>query len=236
LADEEARVIDTLLHWFGFGLCHQLPARSFFGAGGHQVPVCARDTGIYIGFVLSFALIALIDRGRRRSGLPAWPALVLAGLFVAVMAWDGVTSYAGLRATDNAIRLITGLLAGWALPVIVYPLVTGSLWRRSSPDRSLSGTLDIVMWVLPIPAAFALVWWVMPLLGVWYPLLVVAAVMATFVGVNMVIALLPSRFDRSFERVRDAWVPMIVAFALSAAEIGLAAWLRIFLQSLAGVR
>jgi uncharacterized membrane protein len=228
-------VIATLLHWFGFGLCHQLPARSFFG-GGYQVPVCARDTGIYIGFVISFALIAVIDRGRRRSGLPAWPALVLAGLFVAVMAWDGITSYAGLRATDNAIRLITGLLAGWALPVVVYPLVTGSLWRRSSPDRSLSGTLDVALWVLPVPVAFAFVWWVMPLLGVWYPLLVVAAVLATFGTVNMVIALLPPRFDRSFERLREAWVPMLVALALSAAEIGLAAWLRAFLQSLAAVR
>jgi len=228
-------VIDTLLHWFGFGLCHQLPARSFFAAG-HQVPVCARDTGIYIGFVLSFAVIALIDRGRRRSGLPSWPALSIAGLFVAVMAWDGVTSYAGLRPTDNAIRLITGLLAGWALPVVVYPLVTGSLWRRQSADRSLSSTRELLLWVLPIPVAFAVVWWVMPLLGVWYPLLVVAAVMATFVTVNLVIALLPPRFDRSFERVRDAWVPLLVAFALSAAEIGLAAWLRVILTSLAGVR
>jgi uncharacterized membrane protein len=228
-------VIDTLLHWFGFGLCHQLPARSFF-AGGHQVPVCARDTGIYIGFVVSLALIALIDRGRRRSGLPSWPALVLAALFVAVMAWDGVTSYAGLRPTDNAIRLITGLLAGWALPVVVYPLLTGSLWRHSSPERSLSGTFDILWWVLPIPFVFALVWWVMPLLGIWYPLLVVAAVMATFVSVNMIVALLPPRFDRSFERVRDAWAPLLIAFALSAAEIGLTGWLRTFLQSLAGVR
>ncbi len=228
-------MIDTLLHWFGFGLCHQLPARSFFG-GTHQVPVCARDTGIYIGFVISFAVIAWIDRGRRRSGLPAWPALALAGLFVAAMAWDGVTSYAGWRVTDNSLRLITGLLAGWALPVVVYPMVTGSLWRRSSPERSMSGTFDLLLWVLPLPVAFAFVWWVMPLLGVWYPLVVVAAIVATFVGVNMVIALLPLRFDRSFDRARDAWAPALIALALSATEIGLAAWLRVILQSIAGVR
>lgn len=228
-------MIDTLLHWFGFGLCHQLPARSFF-AGGHQVPVCARDTGIYIGFVLSLAVIALIDRGRRRSGLPGWPALGLAALFIGVMAWDGVTSYAGLRATDNGIRLITGLLAGWALPVVVYPMLAGSLWKRQSPERVLSSTLELLLWVLPIPLAFAIVWWVLPLLGVWYPLLVVAAVMTTFVSVNMVIAVLPPRFDRSFDRLRDAWAPLLIAFVLSAAEIGLAAWLRVVLTSLAGLR
>ena len=228
-------MIDTFLHWFGFGLCHQLPARSFFG-GVHQVPVCARDTGIYIGFVISLGLIAWIDRGRRRAGLPAWPALVLAGAFVAAMAWDGVTSYAGLRVTDNVVRLVTGLLAGWALPVVVYPLVAGSLWRRSSPERSMSGTFDVLLWVLPIPAVFAAVYWVMPLFGVWYPLLVVAAIMATFVSVNMIVALLPARFDRTFERARDAWAPVLIAFALSAAEIALAGWLRVFLLSLAGVR
>jgi uncharacterized membrane protein len=228
-------VIVSLLHWFGFGLCHQLPERSFFG-GGYQVPVCARDTGIYIGFVLSFALIAWIDKGRRRSGLPAWPVLILGALFVGIMAWDGVTSYAGWRTTDNAIRLITGLLAGWALPLVVYPLLTGSLWRRSSPERSMSGTLDALWWVLPIPVAFALVWWALPLLGLGYPLLVVLAVMTTFTTVNLVVALLPPPFDRSFERLRDAWAPLVIAFALSAAEIGLAAWLRVILQSLASVR
>ena len=228
-------MIDTFLHWFGFGLCHQLPARSFF-AGAHQVPVCARDTGIYLGFAISFALIAWIDRGRRRSGLPGWPVLVLAGLFVAVMAWDGFTSYAGLRVTDNVLRLATGLLAGWALPVVVHPMVTGSLWRKSSPERSMSGPHDVWLWVLPIPVVFAVVYWVMPAFGVWYPLLVVAAVMATFVSVNMIIAVLPARFDRTFDRLRDAWAPLLIAFVLSAAEIALAGWLREFLQRLAGVR
>ena len=100
----------------------------------------------------------------------------------------------------------------------------------------MSGTLDALWWVLPIPVAFALVWWVLPLLGLGYPLLVVLAVMTTFTTVNLVVALLPPRFDRSFERLRDAWAPLVIAFVLSAAEIGLAAWLRVILQGLASVR
>jgi len=110
-------MIAQALHWLGYGLCHQLPERSFFG-GGLQLPVCARDTGIYLGFVLSLLVMALIDRGRRRSDLPGWPVMVLGGAMVAIMAWDGITSYAGLRSTTNDIRLVTGLLTAY------YPAVT----------------------------------------------------------------------------------------------------------------
>ena len=60
----------SLLHGMGYGLCHQLPERSFFG-GGVQVPVCARDTGIYIGVLLSLFLIAVLHKRLASS----WDAL-----------------------------------------------------------------------------------------------------------------------------------------------------------------
>ena len=35
--------------WIGYALCHQMPDRSFF-AHEHQYPLCARCTGMYLGF------------------------------------------------------------------------------------------------------------------------------------------------------------------------------------------
>lgn len=227
-------MLATALHWLGFGLCHQLPERSFFG-GGLQVPVCARDTGIYVGFVLSLALIALLDRGRRRSGLPAWSLLVLGGAMVAAMAWDGVTSYAGLRSTTNDIRLATGLMTGWALPLVVAPLLSSQLWRRSSPGRVLEGWGETALWLAGLPLAFALVRWGLPATGVAYPVLVALCIVTTFVSVNLIVATLAPRFENRADRLLHAWPAMLVSLALSVVEVGGTAWVRAWLQSLVGL-
>jgi uncharacterized membrane protein len=222
------------LHWLGFGLCHQLPARSFFG-GGVQVPVCARDTGIYVGFVISLLVIAALDRGRHRSDLPRAGVLVLAGAMVAVMAWDGVTSYAGLRATTNDIRLATGLLAGFALPLVVAPLVSSQLWVRIDPGRVLDGWRELVPWLAAIPAAFALVRWGLPLIGPAYPVIVAVCIVVTFVSVNAIIVTLAPRFERKVQHLSGAWLVLALALAISLAEVGAAAALRAWLQSLVGL-
>ena len=223
------------MHWLGFGLCHQLPERSFFG-GGVQLPVCARDTGIYFGFVISMLVIAALDRGRRRSGMTSWWVLALGGVFVAVMAWDGLTSYAGLRTTTNEIRLITGLLTGFALPLIVVPLINSQLWRRYSLEPVLERTWEVAAWAAAVPAAFALLWWGAPLLGVVYPLAAAVCILVTFTAVNLVMVLLAPRFEQKAERLRDAWLPVLVALSLTLVEIAVTGWLREVLLSLAGYR
>jgi uncharacterized membrane protein len=227
-------MLESALHWLGFGLCHQLPARSFFG-GGVQVPVCARDTGIYVGFVVSLLVMAALDRGRHRSDLPKAGVLLLGALMVAVMAWDGVTSYAGLRTTTNDIRLATGLAAGWALPLIVAPLVRSQFWKHGDPGRAIGGWLETGLWVAGLPVAFALVRWGLPLAGIVYPLLVAACIVVTFVSVNTIIVTLAPRFERRAARFLDGWPVFALALALSAVEVGAAAWLRLWLQSLVGL-
>ncbi|HEX9092588.1 MAG TPA: DUF2085 domain-containing protein [Coriobacteriia bacterium] len=227
-------MIETFLRVLGFGLCHQLPQRSFFG-GGYQLPVCARDTGIYVGFVLSLLVMALLDRGRRRSELPHPGLLALGVLFVGIMGWDGVTSYAGLRQTTNDLRLITGLLTGYALPLVVVPMLNSSLWDRSEPTRVLDRPLEIVAWLASIPAAFVLIRWLLPLLGVVYPLLAAACILTTFVSVNLIVVTLAPRFERRARRLRGAWMPILLALVVSVAEVGGAGLLRMWLQSLARV-
>ncbi|WP_298819814.1 DUF2085 domain-containing protein [Chloroflexus sp.] len=89
-------------------------------SGGVQFPLCARDSGIYLGLMVTLAVIAAL--GRMRAGrLPSLPiSLLLIGLIV-LMGIDGLNStVAELGLTPvyqprDELRLLTGLGFGVAL-------------------------------------------------------------------------------------------------------------------------
>src|SRR5438876_12182221 len=73
----------------GFGVCHQIPSHSYFIAG-HQLPVCARCSGIYLGSLASIGLLVLLRR--RASRLPASQMLAILAVFFGAMVLDGINS------------------------------------------------------------------------------------------------------------------------------------------------
>jgi hypothetical protein len=159
--------------------------------------------------------------------------LAFIGLSVALLAWDGITSYAGWRTTTNEIRLATGLLTGYALPAVLVPMLNGQLWRRQDRGSVPEGWRQIVLWLVPLPAAFVLIRWPFEALGVVCPLTVALAIMATFVVVNLAaVSVLPFAEGRA-DGWRDLWPALAAAVALSAMEIAASAWLRVVLTRLA---
>ncbi len=224
-------MLDALFRSIGYGLCHQLPERSFF-AGGHQLPVCARDTGIYVGFAVALAVISLLEKGRGRpsSAPPVWLSLIAVG-FVGAMAYDGITSYLGLRETTNDIRLATGILTGYAVALLVVPMLNGQLARSSSSLRVLEGWRGLA-WLGTVPVSYAVTRWLMPPLGVLYAWAVVAAIIVTFVAVNLVFVGLIPRFERSVGAAADLLVPVVLTLLLTAIELALASGLRVLFEQL----
>jgi uncharacterized membrane protein/uncharacterized membrane protein YvlD (DUF360 family) len=225
------RVIQAFLHWLGFGLCHQLPERSFFG-GGVQVPVCARDTGIYLGFMISLVLISVLHRGSRPREFPAPAGWVAVALMIGAMGFDGVSSYAGFRTTTNDLRLITGLLAGYAIGAVLAPMFNDVFWSVGSRERVLDPAWRLYAWLATIPLAFVAIRYAAPLLGIGYPLLVAATIVATLTAVNLVMVCLAPSFERKADRITDAWAAILVAVALSFFEIWLSGLLRLWLESM----
>lgn len=91
-------------------MCHQRPERSFF-IRGKQLPLCARCTGILIGYILGI-LIAIITRCKYNTYfLFAIIPMIIDG---------GMQQIWGIN-SNNWRRLFTGILGGVA---IIYIFIT----------------------------------------------------------------------------------------------------------------
>lgn len=91
---------------FRFGTncgCHQLPERSFF-IKGYQFPVCARCTGVLVGYIA--CLICHFIFGTRLS-------VCLAGCLVMFADW--YIQYLDIKESTNIRRLITGIMGGYGV-------------------------------------------------------------------------------------------------------------------------
>jgi uncharacterized membrane protein len=92
--------------------CHQRPDRSFF-INGYQMPVCARCTGVMIGYLLAFPLFFLHSF--------SW-LVSLAGCGSLLLDW-GLQAMK-LKNSSNTRRLLTGLSGGYGLMSIQLWLIS----------------------------------------------------------------------------------------------------------------
>ncbi|WP_033562993.1 DUF2085 domain-containing protein [Sphingobacterium sp. SYP-B4668] len=90
-----------------FTFCHRKPERSFFWKG-KQFPVCARCTGIHLGYLSTFLFIFGI------LTMNWWIAL----LFTLPTIIDGLTQAYWNRESNNILRFITGIMAGIGMMAI----------------------------------------------------------------------------------------------------------------------
>lgn len=99
-------------------VCHQIPDRSFH-VGGVPLPVCARCTGIYFGFLLGcvpFAASRLLST--RWTTPPRRSTLLLAALPVLL---EGGMEISGLWAGVPLARCVTGAIFGMVVPLFFIP-------------------------------------------------------------------------------------------------------------------
>ncbi len=107
--------------------CHQMPERSFFYKG-YQFPVCARCTGLIIGYLLGVLIYFLKVLNWKISIILCIP-LVL----------DGGSQYLNWRISNQVLRLITGILCGigimfleiWGMKLLIGGMINevSKLWE-----------------------------------------------------------------------------------------------------------
>lgn len=99
--------LNFLLQVFFF--CHQRPDRSFHYKG-KKFPLCARCTGMAVGYLLSILLVIVIGL------LDLW----LIALLILPMAIDGTGQLFNKWTSNNIRRFITGLPGGIGIIYIFY--------------------------------------------------------------------------------------------------------------------
>lgn len=123
-----------LLRWLGGGICAQILSHTL-APGGHFLPLCSRDTGIYLGIFFSTACLGANGQGISARTPPLRRIVVLLLPFVA-LGVDGFNSLFNdlqlphLYTPTNMLRLITGLAAGSTLPLLVSPVYAATLKAR----------------------------------------------------------------------------------------------------------
>lgn len=100
--------------------CHQMPERSFFYKG-FQFPVCARCTGVLLGFAAAAPLFFFYELDIR-----------VALLLSFVMFLDWFIQFLKIRPSTNLRRLLTGMLGGFGWTYVhlyFYRFIWRLLWQ-----------------------------------------------------------------------------------------------------------
>ncbi|HEV2236445.1 MAG TPA: DUF2085 domain-containing protein [Ktedonobacterales bacterium] len=205
------------------GICAQLPSHSFYPAS-QQLPLCARNTGIYMGFTATVGVLWLTGRlGAAR--LPALPVALALGAAVALMGLDGFNSlFLDLRLPHlyqphNLLRLATGLGTGTAMAAFLIPIANGMLWRSDDARPSFSGFGQLLVMAPILLMVFigvaSQVGWLL------YPLALVgtAGLVTALALVNLVMGLAASGYIARCDRVRQIIPAAAIAVAVAIVEL-----------------
>jgi uncharacterized membrane protein len=112
----------------GSVICHQRPERSFFW-DGHQLPVCARCTGIYLSAAVGFVGWLAYKGSRRWRPIPLSPAAAVRVTMVAAVPTAVSVASSALGAWDgsNLTRALLGVPIGATAGAIVAAVAAKDL-------------------------------------------------------------------------------------------------------------
>jgi uncharacterized membrane protein len=110
------------------------------------MPVCARDTGIYLGFLSVLGLFVLGKRYERAKAPDRW-VMGFAAIGLVAYVFDALSSYLGFRSTSNDIRLLVGLAFGAGITFLVLSVSSTVMFKARGEQRIFS------LWDVPIIVA-----------------------------------------------------------------------------------
>lgn len=210
----------------GYAVCHRIPERSFFIAQT-QLPLCARDTGMFSGALLGVLSFAITQR-KRVAAFPRRPFLFALAAFFLAWAFDGFNSYMLLLRGEvfiyppqNWLRLVTGAFMGVALSSFVVPLFNSAVWEPNLAvnEPSITSWRDVARLVAVAVAVIAVVLWQPDILYGPIALISTLGVVALLVVVNALLVILLLKREARHTRWSQLVLPLIAGLFFTFTEI-----------------
>ena len=227
------------LRWLDSGICAQLPTHSFY-PGGVQLPLCARNTGIYLGFMVTLMTLYAMGRGRVQQ-LPLRPIIVLLVCGGLAMIVDGFNSFfldlglPHLYQPHNLLRLGTGLAAGLALATLTLPVINRLLWCEYSDERSIPSWMALLLLIPGLILSFFAVASQNALLLYPLALFSTAGLLTVLSSVNLLVVLAIGRREQTFGGYRELLPFFGLALILAIGELLALAQLKFSLLQALGI-
>jgi uncharacterized membrane protein len=215
----------------GYAFCHRIDLRSF-GIGDRPMPLCARCTGMYLGAVLTFAV--LLASGRKRySEFPVRSVLAILGVGLVAFGVDGVNSMFSLLPSlpslytpTNILRITTGFPMGVGMASLLFPVLAGSFWRDWTAEPVLANVRELAQILGLCGLVGLLVVMQVPLLNAVLAVLSSLGVFLLLGIINLVIVLNILNCNNQFESPMQAVWLIVLALLLTIAQIALANLIR----------
>jgi uncharacterized membrane protein len=220
-----------LIYFTGTAVCHQIPEKSFF-AGSRQICLCARCEGIYLGFLFGAAFLFLMFRKKQSDIAPVY-VIVIAILFIASTAVDGILSYLSVLDTNNYSRFITGCLAGSGAALIIYPVFNFQYYEVSLPDKIFSKPWQFITYIGLNAAITALAVINFKPANLVFFYLSPVAVIFTFFSANFLLIIFIPAFSKKAAGFFSKYLvlPSLMALVLTAGELFLFYRLHLLLKN-----
>ncbi len=118
------------------------------------MPLCARCTGIYSGFLIgALYQVALFER--RGTQLPGRSISLISLGLVLLLAADGIASRFGASLPGNSTRLLLGLLGGFSISLLAVPLLNRFVRISGTDSPVIRGWKPYLRGLVMIAVSFA---------------------------------------------------------------------------------
>jgi uncharacterized membrane protein len=123
------------LNYIGSLICHQAAERTI-RLGDTLLPLCARCTGIYLGFLIGILYQFAFWRTRLKE-LPSLKILLASALLLVFLIIHSAGSLLNLWTPSSLMNLTLGLLGGSSIALLLFPVFNFSLFKNSKKDTGI---------------------------------------------------------------------------------------------------